>query len=180
MKNKAQFKSNDILAFNLQGIYRVEAVDSLNMGGNGPTDYYILSQVSGRLSHKTYVKVDRAGSEGLRPVVSKQDLTLAKSKFVNFVLAEMDSKMNSKMNCVEKIGVFTKMMINDGFAGSLQAYLASTHELKKKKEDKKIKDFSNKLKNQIIEEISLSESISIEEAKNQFEAILKSRELVLC
>lgn len=174
MNNRSQFKSNDILAFNLQGIYRVDAVDSLNMGGTGPTDYYILSQVSGRVAHKTYVKVDRANVEGLRPVVSKQDLTLAKNKFAAYALSEM----NNKMNCVEKISVFTKMMINEGFAGSLQAYLASTNELKKKKEDKKIKDFSIKLKNQIIEEISLSESVSLEEAKTQFEAILKTRETV--
>lgn len=175
MKNQNNFKSNDILAFNLQGIYRVDSIDSMNMGGNGPTDYYILSQVSGRFTHKTYVKVDRAGVEGLRPVISSKDLKEAKTKFNKFSVEEM----NAKLNCVEKISVFTKMMISEGFVGSLQAYLASTTELKKKKEDKKIKEFSIKLRNQIIEEIALSESMTIDQARSEFELILKSKEPLL-
>lgn len=170
MKNQSNvYKSNDVLAFNLQGIYRVDSIDSLNMGGNGPTDYYILSQVSGRMTHKTYVKVDRASVEGLRPVITSNTLKEAKTKLSKYLVIDL----NAKMNCVEKISVFTKMMITEGFAGSLQAYLASTHELKKKKEDKKIKEFSIKLRNQIIEEISLSESMSIDEARNEFEAIIQ-------
>ena len=172
MSTQSNFKSNDILAFNLQGLYRVDSIDSLNMGGNGPTDYYILSQVSGRFTHKTYVKVDRAGVEGLRPVICSKDLKEAKTKFNKFLVEEM----NIKLNCVEKISFCTKMMISEGFVGSLQAYLTSSLELKKKKEDKKIKEFSIKLRNQIIEEIALSESISVDEARAEFESIIKLKE----
>lgn len=168
------YKSNDILAFNLQGLYKVDSVDSMNLG-NGPTDYYILSQLTGRFTHKTYVKVDRAGVEGLRPVICSKDFKEAKTKFNTYCVQEM----NAKLNCVEKIGVFTKMMISEGFVGSLQAYLSSTLELKKKKEDKKIKEFSIKLRNQIIEEIALSESISIDQARGEFEALIKLKEPLL-
>lgn len=162
------FKPHDLLSFSTHGVYRVDNIDSLQAGVDA-NEFYILSKLNSSVGHKTYVAVRSARKDGLRAVISANDLDSIKTEWAGTTVIPVDRKLN----CVQKVESLTQLIIKEGFVGHLKAFKASTLDLKaSKKEDKKVKEFSLKIRKALIEELCLARAVEPSKAEVELEQIL--------
>ncbi len=167
------FKTHDLLSFSTHGVYRVDNIDSMQ-AGSAMNDYYILSKLNSHMNHKTYVAVKSAKKDGLRTLITAEELKNLKSNFCDMQIIPVDRKLN----CVQKVESLTRIILSEGFLGNLKAYKASYIDLSlNKKEDKKVKEFHLKIKKAMIEELSISQNISLTDAEISLNEIIDLRHL---
>jgi RNA polymerase-interacting CarD/CdnL/TRCF family regulator len=160
------FQMNDLISFTTHGLFFVETIESIS----GSADkFYILQKMNSHSQTKTFVSLASAKKDGLRKVINSSDLANLTSAVQNWDATPFERKMN----CVEKVSVMNKMIVQEGFAGAVKAHKMANYDLvNAKKEDKKVKEFNTRLKTAILEELSVCNSCSLTEAEQELYKLL--------
>ncbi len=161
-------QKDQFVVFGQRGIYHVEGTEEIEFGGT-QTRCYLLAKVFSKSFHKTFVPVRNVYKEAIRELAAKDEISN-----LEMILYEVGFDIaDRKINSMKKIDFYNQVIHEGKFTGLVKAYLGTVIDLiQNVREEKKLRQYSDKLRDAILEEISFVGSVSRDAAEGRLRKIV--------
>lgn len=160
-------KVGDTVSFGGRGVYRVDNIELIDLGGK-KQKFYSLTQVYSKTIHRTLVGEGTKDMAALRPSITAEEFFAIGDVIEDLAIIPVDFSWNSN----RKLQEYSEWMTKDGFWGLLRTFLATSIDCQKNpKVDKRVKAFNLKLRSVIVEEVANALGIALVEAEQKLKNI---------
>jgi RNA polymerase-interacting CarD/CdnL/TRCF family regulator len=166
-ETKNLFEIADTVVFGTRGIYRVDNIETMEIGKNRQK-FYSLVQVYSKTIHRNLVSESSKDMLEIRPIITADEYFKLGTQFDRIHIDPLEFGLNSN----KKIQAYTAWIHEEGFMGLVKVYLATCMDISKNpKIDKRLKQFNKKVRGSIIEEVATALTTSLVEAEETLKKV---------